>query len=159
MVRYAVANAPYRVMNYLPVSSCLPACLSECNTPPTAQLSLSNSSICTVIHSGFVPRADIFDTEKEITILADVPGANEKTVDITLEKDVLSITAYVEPSIPSGFDIAYAEYEEGDYQRSFRLSDQIDRNKIEAVVSDGVLRLRLPKVQEAQTKKITVKAK
>jgi HSP20 family protein len=107
----------------------------------------------------FVPRADIFDTEKEITILADVPGANEKTVDITLEKDVLSITAFVEPSTHSGFDIAYAEYEEGDYQRSFRLSDQIDRNKIEAVVSDGVLRLRLPKVQEAQAKKITVKAK
>jgi len=106
----------------------------------------------------FVPRADIFDTEKEITILADVPGANEKTVDITLEKDVLTITAYVEPAIPSGFDIAYAEYEEGDYQRSFRLSNEIDRDKIEAAVSDGVLRLRLPKVQEAQAKKITVKA-
>lgn len=107
----------------------------------------------------FVPRADIYDTETEITILADVPGANEKTVDITLEKDVLSITAYVEPSIPSRFDIAYAEYEEGDYQRSFRLSTEIDRNKIEAMVSDGVLRLRLPKIPEAQTKKITVKAK
>ena len=107
----------------------------------------------------FVPRADIFDTDKEITVLADIPGANEKTVDITLEKDVLSITAYVEPAIPEGFDIAYAEYEEGDYQRSFRLSGEIDREKIEAVVSDGVLRLRLPKVQEAQAKKITVKAK
>ena len=106
----------------------------------------------------FVPRADIFDTEKEITILADIPGANEKTVDITLEKDVLSITAYVEPAIPDGFDIAYAEYEEGDYQRSFRLSNEIDRDKIEAVVSEGVLRLRLPKVQEAQAKKITVSA-
>lgn len=107
----------------------------------------------------FVPRADIFDTEKEITILADIPGANDKTVNITLEKDVLSITAYVEPAIPSGFDIAYAEYEEGDYQRSFRLSNEIDRDKIEAVVNGGVLRLRLPKVQEAQTKRITVKAK
>ena len=107
----------------------------------------------------FVPRADIYDTEKEITILADIPGANEKTVDITLEKDVLSITAYVEPTIPGGYDIAYAEYEEGDYQRSFRLSNEIDRDKIEAVVRDGVLRLRLPKVQEAQAKKITVKAK
>ena len=107
----------------------------------------------------FVPRADIFDTDKEITVLADIPGTNEKTVDITLEKDVLSITAYVEPAIPEGFDIAYAEYEEGDYQRSFRLSGEIDREKIEAVVSNGILRLRLPKVQEAQAKKITVKAK
>ena len=107
----------------------------------------------------FVPRADIYETEKEIIVLADVPGANEKTVDITLEKNVLSITAYVEPAIPSGFEVAYAEYEEGDYQRSFRLSDEIDRDKIEAVVSDGVLRLRLPKALEARTKKIAVMTK
>lgn len=107
----------------------------------------------------FVPRADIYENDSEIIVLADVPGANEKTVDITLEKNVLSITAYVEPAIPSGFEVAYAEYEEGDYQRSFRLSDEIDRDKIEAVVSDGVLRLRLPKSQGAKTKKIEVKTK
>jgi len=105
----------------------------------------------------FVPRADIYETDKEIIVLTDIPGANDKTVDITLEKNVLSITAYVEPAIPNGFDIAYAEYEEGDYQRSFRLSDEIDRDKIEAVVSDGVLRLRLPKAQKARSKKIAVK--
>jgi HSP20 family protein len=107
----------------------------------------------------FVPRADIYETEKEIVVLADIPGANEKTVDITLEKNVLTINAFVEPAIPSGFDVAYAEYEEGDYQRSFRLSDEIDRDKIEAVVSEGVLRLRLPKLLEARTKKIAVKTK
>ena len=107
----------------------------------------------------FVPRADIYETENEIIVLTDIPGANEETVDITLEKNVLSITAYVDAAIPSGFDIAYAEYEEGDYQRSFRLSDEIDRDKIEAVVNEGVLRLRLPKTQGAKTKKIAVKAK
>ena len=107
----------------------------------------------------FLPKADIYETEKEIIILADIPGANDKTVDITLEKNVLSITAYIEPMRTSEHDIAYAEYEEGDYQRSFRLSDEIDRDKIEASVSEGVLRLRLPKSQEAATKKITVKAK
>ena len=107
----------------------------------------------------FVPRADIFETDKEIFVLADIPGANEKTVDITLEKNVLSITAFVEPTIPSGFEVAYAEYEEGDYQRSFRLSDEIDRDKIEAIVKDGVLRLNLPKSQEARVKKIAVQQK
>jgi len=105
----------------------------------------------------FVPRADIYETDKEIIVLADVPGANEKTVDITLEKNVLSITAYVEPAIPSGVEVAYAEYEEGDYQHSFRLSNEIERDKIEATVSEGVLRLRLPKAQEARVKKIHVK--
>ncbi len=107
----------------------------------------------------FVPRADILETDKEIFVLADIPGANEKTVDIMLEKNVLSITAFVEPTIPGEFEVAYAEYEEGDYQRSFRLSDEIDRDKIEAVVNSGVLRLRLPKAQEAKAKKITVKSK
>lgn len=107
----------------------------------------------------FVPRADIYETDKEIVVLADIPGANEKTVDITLEKNVLSINAYIEPAIPGGFEVAYAEYEEGDYQRSFRLSDEIDRDKIEAVVNDGVLRLRLPKSQEARVKKIAIKQK
>ena len=104
----------------------------------------------------FIPKADIYETENEIIVLADIPGANEKSVDITLEKNVLSINAFIEPNRTNGFNIAYAEYEEGDYQRSFRLSDEIDRDKIEAVVSDGVLRLRLPKSQEARVKKISV---
>ncbi len=107
----------------------------------------------------FVPKADIYETEKEIIVLADVPGANDKTVDITLEKNVLSINAFVEPLRTGDYDIAYAEYEEGDYQRSFRLSDEIDQSKIEAVVSEGVLRLNLPKSKAAKTKKIAVKTK
>lgn len=107
----------------------------------------------------FIPKADIYETENEMIVLADIPGANEKTVDITLEKNVLSITAYVEPIRTGEYDIMYAEYEEGDYQRSFRLSDEIDRDKIEASVSEGVLRLRLPKSKEAAARKITVKSK
>lgn len=107
----------------------------------------------------FVPKADIYETEKEIIVLADIPGADEKKVDITLEKNILSISATIEPVRTGGFDLTYAEYEEGDFQRSFRLSDEIDRDKIEASVRDGVLRLRLPKAQGAGARKITVKTK
>jgi len=106
----------------------------------------------------FVPRADIFETDSEIIVTADVPGANDQNVDITLEKNVLTIVAYIDPIRSGDYEIAYAEYEEGDYQRSFRLSDEIDRDKIEASVNDGVLRLRLPKAQEAAARKITVKS-
>lgn len=105
----------------------------------------------------FVPRADIYETENEIIVLADIPGASEKSVNITLEKNVLSIIAYIDATRSGDYEIAYAEYEEGDYQRSFRLSDEIDRDKIEASVSNGVLHLRLPKSQEAGTRKIAVK--
>jgi HSP20 family protein len=105
----------------------------------------------------FVPKADIYETDKEIIVLADIPGANEKTIDITLEKSVLTINAFIEPVRTNGFDLAYAEYDEGDYQRSFRLSDEIDQDKIEAAVNGGVLRLRLPKSLGSATKKIAIK--
>ncbi len=107
----------------------------------------------------FVPKADIYETENEIIVLADIPGASEKTLEITLEKNVLSINAFISPVQSTGYQLAYAEYDEGDYQRSFRLSDEIDRDRIEASISNGVLHLRLPKAAAARSRKISVKAK
>jgi HSP20 family protein len=106
----------------------------------------------------FVPRADIYETEAAITIVADMPGVDENSVDITLENDVLTINGYVEQVEPDGRRLAYAEYQVGDYQRAFSLSDQIDQDGIEATVKDGVLRLFLPKVKEARVRKIAIKA-
>jgi HSP20 family protein len=106
----------------------------------------------------FVPRSDIYETEGEIIVLADVPGASDKSTDITLEKNVVSISAYIDPTPSSGYELAYAEYEEGDYQRGFRLPDEIDRDQIEATVKEGVLRLRLPKSVAAKGRRITVTA-
>jgi HSP20 family molecular chaperone IbpA len=105
----------------------------------------------------FVPRADIYEVEDQIVIVADVAGASENSIDITLEKDILTINAYVDPEEFEGYTLAFAEYEVGDYQRSFRISDEIDREKISAMVKDGVLRVFLPKATEARTRKISVK--
>lgn len=106
----------------------------------------------------YIPRVDIYETEDALVMLADMPGVDENSVDITLEKNVLSINGYVEPAQPDNYSLAYAEYGVGDYQRSFTLSDEIDRDKIEAIVQNGVLRLHLPKAGPAKTRKITVKA-
>jgi HSP20 family protein len=108
--------------------------------------------------SAFVPRADIYETEEAITVVTDMPGVDETSLDITLENNVLSLDGYVEPLEPEGYSLAYAEYRVGDYQRAFTLSDQIDRNGIEAVIKDGVLRLYLPKVSEARKRSIAIKA-
>ena len=106
----------------------------------------------------FVPRADIYEQGDRLVIVMDVPGANESSIDITLENDALTVLAYVEPVVPEGYGLAYAEYEVGDYQRSFKISDSIDRDKIEATIKDGVLRLYLLKSTAARARKIDVKA-
>jgi HSP20 family molecular chaperone IbpA len=105
----------------------------------------------------FLPRADIYETNDQIVVVVDVPGADENSIDINLEKNVLTINAFVEPDFQEGYNLAFAEYEVGDYQRSFRLSNEIDREKIEATVKDGVLRLYLPKAAAAMNRRISVK--
>jgi HSP20 family molecular chaperone IbpA len=106
----------------------------------------------------FTPRTDIYETETDIVVMADVPGADENSIDITLEKNVLTINAYVEPSELEGYSLALCEYGVGDYERKFTLSDEIDHDGIQATVGNGVLRLVLPKVGPAKTRKIEVKS-
>lgn len=106
----------------------------------------------------YVPRADIFETNESIVVVADMPGVDENSVDVTVEKGVLSINGYVEPVQPDNYSLAYAEYEEGDYYRRFTLSNEVDQDNIQATVKNGVLRLELPKLGPAQAKKISVKA-
>jgi HSP20 family molecular chaperone IbpA len=105
----------------------------------------------------FVPRTDIFESNDEIVLVTDMPGVDEDTVDITLEKNVLTVAGFVEATEPEGYTLSYAEYRVGDYQRSFKLSNEIDQDEIDATIKDGVLRLRLPKVSPT-TRKIAVKA-
>lgn len=106
----------------------------------------------------FVPQADIYETQNDIFVVADMPGVDEKSVDITLEKNVLTINGFVELQEPDNYDLAYGEYETGHFERRFTLSNEINRDKIEATVKDGVLRLQLPKAKEAKARKIAVKA-
>lgn len=106
----------------------------------------------------YTPDVDILEKDDSIIVLADIPGVSESGVDITLEKDVLSIYAKVEPEAPEKHQLLRAEYGVGDYQRSFTLSNEIDREKIEATVKDGVLKLILPKSKAALTRKIAVQA-
>jgi HSP20 family molecular chaperone IbpA len=87
-----------------------------------------------------------------------MPGVNENSVDITLEKNILTINGYTGIQAPDNFEPAYAEYRVGNYERTFALSDEVVREEIEATVKNGVLRLVMPKAETAKTRKITVRA-
>jgi HSP20 family molecular chaperone IbpA len=105
----------------------------------------------------FIPRSDIYETEEHVVVTVDVPGVNENDIDITMEKNILTINAMSSHGAPEGYSLSFAEFQAGDYERSFRLTDQIDRDRIEAVYADGVLKLTLPKAEKAKAKKISVK--
>lgn len=106
----------------------------------------------------FIPRVDIREAGDAIVLLADMPGVDDKSVDITLEKNVLTLSGRVEPDVYEGYRAAYGEYEAGDYERAFTLSDEIDRGRIEASVKNGVLKLTLPKAEPVKLRKISVKS-
>jgi HSP20 family protein len=104
----------------------------------------------------YVPKVDIIETGDAMVMYADVPGADEKSVEVTLEKNVLTISGAVVPQEFPGRSIAYSEYDVGDYERVFTISDEVDRDRIGAVVKNGVLKLTLRKAPQAEVKKIAV---
>ena len=106
----------------------------------------------------FIPPVDIKETEAEVTLVADMPGIDEKSVHVDLDKNVLTIRGTFAVETPAGCTLAHREYQSGDYERGFTLGEQIDRAGIQATVSNGVLRLILPKAREVQPKRIAVKA-
>lgn len=105
----------------------------------------------------FIPRMDIVESKEEVVITADVPGADEKSTDITINDDELEISAKVSDETPEGSEPAYAEYEVGDFRRTFTLPEFVDKEGIRAVVKNGVLKLTLPKIKPPEPKKIEVR--
>jgi HSP20 family protein len=105
----------------------------------------------------FTPDVDIFETEKEITLLADMPGVKIDDLTIDLRESVLTLSGDVAPFEGSEEKDVVVEYETGKYYRQFTLSEVIDQKEISAELKDGVLRLMLPKVEKAAPRKIEVK--
>jgi HSP20 family protein len=105
----------------------------------------------------FTPAVDIFETDQEITVLADMPGVKAKDLSIDLRENTLTLSGEVESPEGAKEQEVFREYRTGDYYRQFTLSEGIDQSKIEAALKDGVLRLRLPKVEAAAPRTIPVK--
>jgi HSP20 family molecular chaperone IbpA len=106
----------------------------------------------------FTPLVDIFETEKTITLLADLPGVKADRLNIDLRDNVITIIGDISPAEGKDEEDLVVEYETGRYYRQFTLSEVVDQNKIDAKLADGVLRLTLPKVEKATPRKIAIKA-
>jgi HSP20 family protein len=105
----------------------------------------------------FVPRVDIFETDKELTLFADVPGVRSEDVDLRYEGGELILHGRVQPR-HKGRNFLLNEYEVGDFYRAFTIHESIDPGKISAECKNGVLVVHLPKVAQAQPRQIAVRA-
>ena len=104
----------------------------------------------------FVPPVDILENEKELIVLADMPGVDSKNVDIDLRNSQLTIIGRIDKTEDEKEVSLYREFQWGDFFRVFTLSDVIDQRKITAKMDNGVLRVVLPKVEKASPQKIHV---
>jgi HSP20 family molecular chaperone IbpA len=106
----------------------------------------------------FTPAVDIFETDRDITLLADMPGATTDDIVIDLREGVLTISGNVKPWEQSDETDVLIEFEIGKYYRQFTVSEAIDQGKIAAKFEDGVLRLVMPKAEKAMPRKVTIAA-
>lgn len=102
----------------------------------------------------YTPRVDIWENEKELTLVADVPGVEPDGLEIDLRDNVLTIMGKVKPEEDHRYLLK--EFGVGNYYRQFTLSEVIDQERIGAAVKNGVLTLTLPKVEKAKPRKIQV---
>ena len=104
------------------------------------------------------PATDIYETDQGLVLLIDLPGVVPEAIDVALEQHVLTVRAHTEDRPPPGYSLVYQEYEPGDFERSFTLSDRVDAGRIEARMTDGVLRLLVPKPKAAEARRIQVRS-
>jgi len=104
-----------------------------------------------------IPPVDIVEDETGITITADLPGASKDRLEIKVEGEHLLIAAEANVAAPEGLQLLHAEIGEPRYRRAFRLSRELDGSRIEASLKDGVLTLRIPRIEQAQPRRIEVR--
>ena len=134
---------------------------SDSNVPydPSAkgsQVSLSESSSRTEPVTAILPPVDIFEDDAGFTVIADLPGVSKERLGVRVTGDSLVIEGTALAPVTRNMELLYGEIQNPQYRRSFTLSRELDPGKIEAKLNNGVLRLRIPKAEEAKPRRIAV---
>ena len=102
------------------------------------------------------PATDVVERDSEIVVIADMPGVDEKHVEVTLENNVLTIRGQAFYEAPAQMDGSHEEFRARDYERAFTIREEVDREKIRATMKNGVLRVTLPRSAETAPRRINV---
>jgi HSP20 family protein len=105
----------------------------------------------------FQPAADIYETPERVLLVMDMPGVCSDCSHVNIVDDELVVTGHVTHGEDEDNYVLYREYDVGHYHRHFGLPETIDRNGIEAVISNGVLTVTMPKVEKVRPRRIPIK--
>ncbi len=103
-----------------------------------------------------LPPVDVIEDSTGITVYADLPGVPKDKLNVRVEDETLLVDAEIVLSVPEGMQASHAEVQRTRYRRAFRLSRELDPDKVEADLSQGVLKVRIPKAAHAQPRRISI---
>jgi HSP20 family protein len=104
-----------------------------------------------------VPPVDVFEDESGITLLADLPGVSRDRLGVRVDGENLVLEATATTVQPENMQLVYGEARFPSYRRQFTLSRELDASRIEASLKDGVLKLAIPKQEQAKPRRIEVR--
>ena len=103
-----------------------------------------------------LPPVDVIEDSTGITLYADLPGVPKDRLNVRVEGETLLIEADIVLAMPQDMQASHAEVQRTHYRRAFTLSRELDPNQVQAELNQGVLRLRIPKAEHAQPRRIEV---
>ena len=104
----------------------------------------------------FTPPIDIYESGDGLVLIADLPGVSVKSLELQVQNNKLTLLGRVARHAPPEAQVLHKEYEEGDFLRSFILSEDVDHDRVTARLTNGVLEVVLPRFPKAAPRKIEV---
>lgn len=111
----------------------------------------------TRVDAAMLPAVDVVEDASGITLYADLPGVARDGLNLHVESDTLTIEGSIALDVPEGMEAGHAEVSLPRYRRMFTLSKELDAEKVQAQFDKGVLKLRIPKAEHAQPRKVEIK--
>ena len=126
------------------------------DTPPSTSAGETNVAQKSRSDASLLPPVDVVEDQTGITLYADLPGVPKDQLQLRVDGDQLIVEAEVRLAVPQGMEATHAEVGLSSYRRAFTLSKELDAGKVSAELAQGVLRVRIPKAEHAQPRKISV---
>jgi HSP20 family molecular chaperone IbpA len=132
--------------------------MNEVDTTRASTPSETSRKSQSYAEAALTPPVDVVEDDTGITLYADLPGVSKDKLHLEVESDTLTIEAESGLSVPEGLQSSHTEVGLARFRRVFTLSKELDTEKVAAELSQGVLKLRIPKVAQAQPRRIEIKA-